>query len=305
VDLGAYERINTVSAHAGGPYSGNEGDSFALVGSGSSDEAAIASYAWDCTNNGSVEATSANPTGNSCSYPDDGTFTLKLTATDVVGLAGSATAAVTIANVLPTLTDPPNQSTTAGTSKNFTMGSFTDPGADAPWEVVIDWGDDGPISQISAASAGALPTTPHAYAAAGTYNVALTISDDHGSDSGGFQVVVNAAPPGSPAVTAAAAQRANVGEALSFALGTFSDAGDAGPWQITVNWGDGSAETIFNSTTAGALSNQPHTYAAAGTYNVLVTVSDGDLAASASFQVTIEDDAVVEDGGLYLPNITR
>jgi hypothetical protein len=70
----------------------------ALDGSASSDDVGIAAYAWDCTDDGSAEANSASPTGSSCTYPDDGGFTLRLTVTDVDDASGSATAAVTIAN---------------------------------------------------------------------------------------------------------------------------------------------------------------------------------------------------------------
>jgi hypothetical protein len=56
VDLGAYERANAApTAQAGGPYSANEGSPLALNGSISSDDVAITSYGWDCTNNGSVD----------------------------------------------------------------------------------------------------------------------------------------------------------------------------------------------------------------------------------------------------------
>jgi protocatechuate 3,4-dioxygenase beta subunit len=207
--------------------------------------------------------------------------------TDVFGLSGSATAVVTIANVLPSLTDPPDQSTNAGTAKSFTLGSFADAGADAPWTVVIDWGDNSPSSQVNVANSGALPTTPHTYAQPGTYNVIITISDDGGSGTGGFQVLVNPLPAGAPAVTAPAEQTATAGVDQPFTLGSFTDPGSSGPWQVSVNWGDGSAATLFSASSAGDLGSKSHTYAAAGVYDALVTVSDGALAASATFRVSV------------------
>jgi hypothetical protein len=125
VDMGAYERANGApTAHAGGPYAGSEGSPVSLDGSASSDEGVLATYAWDCTDDGSVEATSASPTGSSCLYPDGGAFSLRLAVTDTIGAAGSATATATIANVPPTYTAGPSQSAVAGSANSFTLGSF-------------------------------------------------------------------------------------------------------------------------------------------------------------------------------------
>lgn len=77
-----------------------------------------------------------------------------------------------------------------------------------------------------------------------------------------------------PTVTPASDQIANAGFATSFALGTFGDPGSDSPWAVSVNWGDGTANTNFNLTAKGSLGNQSHTYATAGTYVVTETVTD-------------------------------
>jgi PKD repeat protein len=89
-------------------------------------------------------------------------------------------------------------------------------------------------------------------------------------------------------VTAPDNQTANEGEAKTFNLGSFTD-DSSGPWQITVNWGDGNTES-FPVFATGPIPSRTHTYADNGTYTVTVTVTDKDGASgSASFQVTVNN----------------
>lgn len=288
VDMGAYEAAAfPPTAHAGGPYTINEGSSLALNGTASSDDVAVLSYAWDCTDDGTADVTVSTPTGSACTYPNDGSYSLRLTVTDNVGATGTTTTQVTVANIAPVYTPAPDQSTFAGSATPFDLGSFTDPGAEGAWSITIKWGDGETSAPFNVASAGILPSRSHTYATVGTYNVIVTVDDGAASDQAGFQVVVNAPAAGAPAVSPPADQTAVAGVDKSFALGSFADANSSGPWQVTVNWGDGSAETLFSATAAGMLDAKAHTYNAAGTYDVIVKVSDGALSTSASFRVNV------------------
>ena len=61
---------------------------------------------------------------------------------------------------------------------------------------------------------------------------------------------------------------------------------------MTVNWGDGSANTTFTASTVGSLASQTHTYATAGTFTVAVAVSDANHDASqATFLVNVTGSA--------------
>ncbi len=92
------------TADAGGPYSGDEGVALALDGSASSDpNGDIVLYEWDCTNDGTVDVSDASPTGSSCVYPDEGSYTLRLVVTDATGFSATDTTPVTIANVAPSI----------------------------------------------------------------------------------------------------------------------------------------------------------------------------------------------------------
>src|SRR5207302_104932 len=58
---------------------------------------------------------------------------------------------------------------------------------------------------------------------------------------------------------------------------TFSDAGvNDGPWAFTIAWGDSSAQTTGSATSQASAITATHTYAAAGTDTVRITVADKD-----------------------------
>jgi PKD repeat protein len=95
-------------------------------------------------------------------------------------------------------------------------------------------------------------------------------------------------PNQAPAVTAPDDQTANEGEEKTFNLGSFTD-DSLGPWQITVDWGDGSAES-FSTSATGDIPSRSHTYDDNGVYTLTVTVTDNEGASgSASFSITVNN----------------
>ena len=88
-------------------------------------------------------------------------------------------------------------------------------------------------------------------------------------------------------VTPPADQKATEGNPASFALGSFADPITGTSWEVTVEWGDGTADTVFTVSTSGGLGNRTHTYGADGTYAVAVTVDNGSDSHSATFKVDV------------------
>ena len=75
-------------------------------------------------------------------------------------------------------------------------------------------------------------------------------------------------------VTAPDDQSATAGVSESFELGSFTASNATAPFTVDVNWGDGSADSVFKMAAAGVLTSQFHTYTGAGDDRVSITVTD-------------------------------
>ena len=111
-------------------------------------------------------------------YPDNGSYTLTLTATDHHGASGSASATVTVSDVAPTVSGAsiPTSLTLDDGSVTGTIANvlFTDPGAnDAPFTTDIDCGNG-----THADASGACT-----WSAIGQYAVKVTVTDKDGGVS--------------------------------------------------------------------------------------------------------------------------
>jgi hypothetical protein len=84
-------------------------------------------------------------------------------------------------------------------------------------------------------------------------------------------------------------------------LGAFTDTTGFGPWNVTVNWGDGSADTSFQVTSLGSLGSLHHSFDE-GSWTVKVTVTDtyNGNAISNTFQVNASEPAVLATGGFFI-----
>ena len=92
-----------------------------------------------------------------------------------------------------------------------------------------------------------------------------------------------------PTVTPPADQDAVAGVSQGFDLGSFADP-DGGPWSVTVTWGDGTPDDLFNAPAAGSLGILPHNYALPGPFTVTVEVQDGtSLSDTKTFHVDVAE----------------
>ncbi len=174
------------------------------------------------------------------------------------------------------------------TSTSFDLGGF--PGFGTPgggaWSVSVDWGDGTSPSTFSTSSVADLGRVPHTYARYGTYPVNVTVRSMTGV---GQEIFFADVRDVSPSVSSPGDQSATEGAATGFALGGFADPGDDAPWQVTVDWGDGTSPSTFSAATAGDLGSLPHTYARFGSYSVTVAVDDGQAIGLATFHADVQD----------------
>ena len=186
------------TADAGGPYVVDEGSSVVLDGTGSSDpDGTIASYLWS-PDISLDDATLAQPTFTGV---DDDVVTMSLTVSDDDGATDTATATVTVNNVVPTVEAGADQTANEGDTVSLDPATFTDPGTADTHTATIDWGDGTPV-EAGTVGAGTVDGS-HTYAAAGVYTVTVTVTDDDGGiGSDTLTVTVNDLPNQSPTADA-------------------------------------------------------------------------------------------------------
>jgi PKD repeat protein len=153
-------------------------------GSSSTDDGAIASYAWAFQGGGTATGLTASYT-----FPAGGTYDVTLTVTDNLGATNSVIKQVQVAaNVAPHA-----QFTSTVDKLAVTVNGTTSTDSDGTVKSYLwDFGDGG-------SATGATPAA-HTYAAAGTYTTKLTVTDDAGATNDATGQVTVTAPTGPPVV---------------------------------------------------------------------------------------------------------
>jgi subtilisin-like proprotein convertase family protein len=230
-----------------------------------------------------ISAAPGNNTGTTVShtYSSSGSYSVSVVATDKDGGASAAASqSVAIAGVnIPTLGDIPEGSTFSGTiatindAANYGTNSFT---------ATINWGDGtttaGTIT-VDPNNAGSFLITGSHYYGDGpaTYTVTVTITTTSGSMStsaAGTIKIDNVAPTLS--VSGAVGGFINQTLGLTLSATDPSSADSAAGFIYSINWGDGTTQTIGATANNGTGVVPTHTYAALGNYTVTITATDKD-----------------------------
>ncbi|KAB2859095.1 MAG: PKD domain-containing protein [Flavobacteriales bacterium] len=206
----------------------------------------INQFAWDFTNNGTVDNTNQNPTNG---YPSAGTYTVELHVTTADGCVDSITRVVTV-NPIP-VADFSSTTECLGNLTTFTDESTVSTGGVTNWS--WDFNDGSPADNNQS------PT--HVYASAGIYNVTLTVTSDSGcinNYSANVEVYTNPVATFSTDVAC-----------LTYAT-TFTDSSTPGDNPITIwNWDFDNNTTVDNTE-----QNPTFILPTAGTHNVNLYVED-------------------------------
>jgi PKD repeat protein len=148
----------------------------------------------------------------------------------------------------------------------------SDPNGD---ELTYDWDFGDGSDHASSLNA------PHTYVDNGAYTATLTVSDGKGGvTSASTTVTVADVPPTLEIIQSTTVTFRNTSVQLNWII---TDPGADAPWSGTIEWGDGAVAEFPNG--GGATT---HSYAALGTYSIVVRVTDKDgVEATAGGQVTV------------------
>jgi hypothetical protein len=216
-------------------------------------------YSWNygTATNGSSAGTGTGPLPTK-TFTTQGNYPVTLTVKDYWGVTATTTLTVPISE--PAGNQPPSPvllSSCLQLACSTSSSGSTDPNTGDVITYTWAWGDGTANSTGSSSS--------HTYAAQGTYTVTLTATDGWGK-SASVQKALNLTMPAgnsAPNVTFTSTCSSLVCAFNSF--GTSDPDGDQ--MRYSWNFGDGTAASTAASPT--------HTYAAAGTYTVVLTVTDG------------------------------
>jgi PKD repeat protein len=233
--------------------------------------------------------------GLMCAGPDHhymvgGNYIVTVTVTDSGGASGSSSVTVTYLNSAPyvgptTLFGAPSVGQTLHVSVPFLdPGSTYNGAAFETYVCKFNYGDGSGVHTGTYLLLWSASNTPgcigpdHVYAAPGTYTITSVVTDGGGL-SGSSSLIQTIAPNMSPIVTGPADQTIPgvPGAAAQISLGSFTDPGgaSAGPWSVSVIWGDdplagwGSGGT---AQTQGPISGS-HAYAP-GTWHLQIKVTN-------------------------------
>ncbi len=158
---------------------------------GSTGDPAIASYQWDLDGNGTFETNTGNTPSVSTTYQSPGVRNVAVKVTDTQGTFATASVKETVNQApIAAFTDAPSPAFVGETVKfDGSSSSDDDPIADYAWDL------DGNGTFETDTHASPLATTK--YTTAGTVNVRLRVTDDHGVQNVvTHPVIVNPAPTG-------------------------------------------------------------------------------------------------------------
>ena len=200
----------------------------------------------------------------------------------------------TDASFVPSGTGPSESPRDGGSGNQNPVASFTHTTTDLSVDFTDTSTDDGSIVSWSwdfgDGNSSTQQNPSHSYSSAGTYTVNLTVTDDEGASGSTNQDVTVSASNQSPV---AGFTFTTAGLTANF-TDTSTDDGTIVSWSW--DFGDGNTSTVQNPT---------HTYVAAGSYSVSLTVTDDQSATGQVAQnVTVNDGsgtgAFIESGGMVV-----
>jgi len=251
-------------------------------------DGAISSLSVNWGDGASADVLPATATSDSHIYTTTGSspskvYTITVTATDNSGSTGQALVSVTV-NDRPPITSVTGVSPNPALAGQPVSVSFSTSDPDGTVSsIIVNWGDGSPSDSL----AGTAASDTHTYASGGNFIISVTATDNSGSSSTGtISESVNA--PLAPAVTISnvSPNPASTGQAVTVTFTVSSTTSVSG---VTVNWGDGTTESL-----AGSATSDIHLYTSTGnvqtrTFTIAVTATNAAGSGSAATNVSVND----------------
>ncbi len=226
----------------------------------------IASYEWDLDGDGTYEQQTTCPTITH-SYPQDGTYKVRLEVTDDDGATGLSNQVTIIVQ-----NRPPSAAfkVSPDVPTDADQVQFTDVSSDSDGKVVA-W-----AWNFGEGTSSNDRNPQHRFPDDGTYKVSLIVTDDDGAQSAPYtsQIVVKNA---GPVARFDLPSGASVGDPVTFSDHSYDQSPSGEVVHVAWDFGDGTfCPGSVDGCDGGDVHNPVHTYTAPGTYTVSLVVIDDD-----------------------------
>lgn len=267
-----------------GVSSGTTGVAYAFSTTTTDPEGDPITYTFDW-GDGTVSTTNSVTSGTTASkshsWSNPGSYCVRAKATDSSGASSAYSSCRTVeiassAGSAPSTPAPPTGAATGTTGAAYWYStSATDPdGQDV--RITFDWGD-GTSDESGPVASGAVVSTWHMWASAGTYCVRAKATDSGGAASAYSectQVAITAAQPGAPFAPSTPTGPTDTSLGMSSTYSTSGWDPDGDQIRYCFQWGDGSSESCTPFGASGAVGSASHTWTAQGSYCVRAYAQD-------------------------------
>jgi PKD repeat protein len=161
-------------------------------------------------------------------------------------------------------------------------------GGKGPYKVKFEWGDGSAAEEVPLSAGETSKSRSHQYTKTGSFKQKVTVIDANGSVKSSTEETVTVGAPALNATLSVSASTIVKGGQVTAEAKAI--AGGTSPYTVAFDWGDGSAVEQGQLANGVVAKSANHTYAAAGSYNLKITVTDNDGGSkSQTFSITVSE----------------
>jgi PKD repeat protein len=211
-----------------------------------------------------------------------------------------------IDTVTVSVTEEPLNASFSLDKKSLSQGETATAGASAikggkgPYKAKFEWGDGSAAEEVPLNAGETSKSRGHQYTKIGSFKQKVTVIDANGSVKSSTEATVTVGAQALNAALSVSASAIEKGGQVTAEAKAIT--GGTSPYTVAFDWGDGSAVEQGPLADGVVAKSANHTYAAAGAYNLKITVTDNDGGSkSQTFPITVSDVQVPAlDGALTL-----